>query len=331
MAPYPDYPIPADEEQRLRELERSGLLDSSSDQHFERILELARSIFQVPMAVISLVESERQRFLAKQGTTVQEMPREISICSHVIAGNGVMVVPDARADERFCTNPLVVNAPQIRFYAGAPLVSGEGHNIGTLCVFAPTPGQASPEQIRQLQLLAELVMREVELRQLAQRCPITGCANRSSFFTVAQREFAHALERQQPLALLCFDIDNLRQVNNRWGHSAGDQVLRDCARTTASLLGTNDYLARLGDGEFGVLMVNSQPERAMAVAEAIRQAISTMPGLHSHSDYQLHISGGLTAQSPIDGDFSAMFNRADAALQLAKTNGRNQIASNLSY
>ena len=331
MAPYPDYPIPADEEQRLRELERSGLLNSPSDQHFERILELARCLFDVPVAVITLAESQRQRFFAKQGTTVQDMPRETALCSHVIAGSEVMVVPDARADARFCNNPLVLEGPQIRFYAGAPLVSGEGHNIGTLCVFSPTPGQASPEQIRQLQLLAELVMREVELRQQAQRCPITGCTNRSSFFAVAHQEFAHALERRQPLALLCFDIDNLRQVNSRWGHSAGDQVLRDCARIAASLLGANDYLGRLGDGEFGVLMVNSEPERAMAVAEAIRQAVSTMAGIHSHSDYQLHISGGLTAQSPLDGDFAQMFARADAALQLAKSNGRNQIASNLSY
>jgi hypothetical protein len=170
------YPIPADEPLRLRDLERHAVIGEASDPHFERLVDLAASLFEAPMVAISLVDAERQWFLASRGLGgLRETPRSTAFCAHAIAGNGVMVVPDALSDERFRANPLVQGRPHIRFYAGAPLRSPDGHNLGTLCVLDTTPRPPlEPERLQQLQWLADLVMRELELRRLPLHCPITG-------------------------------------------------------------------------------------------------------------------------------------------------------------
>ena len=327
MVAYPVFPIPVDEEQRLRDLERHGVISDVCDEHFERLVELASSIFQVPIALISLVEADRQWFLCRKGIEATSTPRDQAFCAHAIASDEVLVVPDALEDERFATNPLVASAPHIRFYAGAPLRSPAGHNLGTICVIDRQPHQPTPLQRRQLKLLSELVMRELELRRLARLCPITGLATRATFIEIGGREFARARAEGHPLSLLCFDIDNLRQINNRWGHEAGDTVLRDLVRLARTFLREQDFAARIGDGEFALLLVDLDIDEAMGLAEQLRQGALGMQGVYSHSDYQLHISGGLTGLGSDDRSFSDLMQRADRALQLAKSNGRNQIAS----
>ncbi|MFO0136853.1 MAG: diguanylate cyclase, partial [Cyanobacteriota bacterium] len=222
---YPDYPVPLDEAQRLRILERYGVVDQPSDPHFERLVELASSIFAMPLAAISLVEANRQWFLASKGLKVRQTPRPMAFCAHAIASKGVLVVPDALKDERFNTNPLVSAEPHVRFYAGAPLTTPTGHNLGTICVLDQKPHLPTATQIHQLGLLAELVMRELELRRLSHVCPVTGLPNRVTFLAIGERELVRARAEGKQLALLLFDVDNFRAINNRWGHQAGDQVL----------------------------------------------------------------------------------------------------------
>ena len=227
MPPFPAYPIPADEPQRLRDLQRHGVLDSPDDPHLDRIVQLAGDVLEMPIALVSLVDRDRQWFLARRGLEAHETPREMAFCAHAIAGDGVLVVPDALQDERFANNPLVTGEPRVRFYAGAPLRSAEGHNLGTLCVIDRQPRQPSAQQLRQLTLLSELVMREIELRRLARSCPVTGLPTRQTFLSIAEAEIPRVRQQHLPLSLLCIDIDNLRQINNRWGHAAGDRLLRD--------------------------------------------------------------------------------------------------------
>jgi diguanylate cyclase (GGDEF)-like protein len=327
MAPYPAYPIPADEVQRLRDLERYGVVGMANDEHLDRIVTLASSIFATPIAAISLVQANRQWFLAAKGLTVTETPRDMAFCAHAIAGEGVMVVPDALADERFRTNPLVTSSPHIRFYAGSPLRSPHGHNLGTLCVIDREPRQLTADQLQQLQWLSELVVRELELRRLTHLCPVTGLPTRRSFLAIGDREFARARLEGHPLSLFCFDIDNFRQINQRWGHHAGDQVLHDLSRLAISFLREQDYAGRMGDGEFALLLIDSDHAAALAIAEQLRLATSTMPGIHSHSDVKLRLSGGLTSLGSTEQSFTDLLHRAERALELAKSNGRNQIAS----
>jgi len=326
-SPPQPYPIPADELLRLRDLERHAAIGLASDPHFERLVGLAASLFDAPMVAISLVDADRQWFLASRGLAVCETPRSSAFCAHAIAADGVMVVPDALQDERFRSNPLVLGPPHIRFYAGAPLRSPDGHNLGTLCVLDHRPRPPlEPRQRQWLQALADQVMRELELRRMALHCPVTGLPNRSTFLMIGERELGRARSGGLPLALLLFDVDNFRQINSRWGHAAGDRLLQDLCDLCRSFLREQDYAGRLGDGEFGLLLVNQDPQRALALADELRLAVSRLPGVHSHSDFDLHISGGLTALAASDRSFDDLLQRAVQALHLAKSNGRNQIA-----
>jgi diguanylate cyclase (GGDEF)-like protein len=327
MAPFPDYPIPADEEQRLRALQRFAVLDTPSDPHFERIVQLASEVLGMPIALVSLVDRDRQWFLARHGLDVQETPRHMAFCAHAIASDALLEVPDALQDERFSTNPLVVEDPKVRFYAGVPLQSEEGHNLGTLCVIDRKPRRLDPHQRTMLQMLADLVMRELQLRQRSMQCSVTGLFHRSVFFRFGQQEFERARNKGRSLALFNFDIDDFRQINMRWGHQAGDQVLLDLCSVAQQRLSAEDLFGRIGDEEFSILLVNSDISRALQLAEEIRLGIAQMSGIFNHSDYHPNISGGITALAASDQSFSDLFYRADQALYLAKGNGRNQIAS----
>jgi diguanylate cyclase (GGDEF)-like protein len=323
----PGFPIPADEEERLRELDRLGVLGTTGDIHMDRLVELATLTFGVPMAAISLVTTDRQWFLSQKGLPVNETPREVAFCAHAIMSSRVMVVPNALEDDRFRSNPLVTSEPQIRFYAGAPLRSVNGHNLGTLCVIDRHPLDPTPQQLRQLELLSELVIRELDLRRQIALCPVTGLPIRQRFLSIAAQEFQKAKAENSNLSLLLFDIDNFRTINNRWGHQAGDHVLADLCKMGRQFLKEKDFAGRLGDGEFALLLVDTSPEDALHAAETLRHAVTTMPGVHTHSDVQLHISGGLTCLGPRDKGFEDLLQRAEQALHLAKSNGRNQIAS----
>ena len=128
----PDFP--PDEAFRLRTLTSLSILDTPAEERFDRLTRLAQRLFNVPIALVSLIDSNRQWFKSCQGLDVRETPRDVSFCAHAILGNDLLVVPDAAADARFADNPLVTGEPFIRFYAGCPLKAPNGSLLGTLCV-----------------------------------------------------------------------------------------------------------------------------------------------------------------------------------------------------
>lgn len=132
-------PVARDEEERLAALEAFAILDSEAEIEFDRLVRMAAGVFQVPIALVSLVHRDRQFFKAKVGLAVCETSRDVSFCAHAIAGDDVLVVPDAARDARFSENALVTGAPFIRFYAGAPLIAPSGHRVGSFCVIDTTP------------------------------------------------------------------------------------------------------------------------------------------------------------------------------------------------
>ena len=326
MAPYPQFPIPLNEPHRLRELERYGLDDGTDDPHLCRILDLTADVLQMPIGLISLVEQNCQRFLCRHGLEASSTPRDMAFCAHAIAGDEPLIVVDALDDERFANNPLVLGPPHIRFYAGVPLRTQRGYNLGTLCVIDSTPRTLSPQQQRQLSAFAALLMREIEWRHLRGLCPLTGLHRRESFFVLAQKEFGRAQQNHWPLALLSFDIDNFRQINMRWGHAAGDQVLVDLVSLCQTMIDEDDLMARIYDEEFSVLIVGKDDAAALALGELVRHSLTQMHGVFSTSEYRVCISGGISALGSLDGAFEDLFGRAEQALMLAKNNGRNQIA-----
>jgi PAS domain S-box-containing protein len=161
--------MPDQEEERLRELRRYAILDSPPEPRFDRITALARRLFKVPVALISLVDEHRQWFKSHSGVELEETPRDISFCTHGIGSNEVMVVPDAALDPRFAASPLVTGEPHVRFYAGAPLITPSGHRVGMLCLNDTVPrAPLTEEEMANLADLAGMVVDEMEFR-LAER------------------------------------------------------------------------------------------------------------------------------------------------------------------
>ncbi len=158
---------PEDESRRLAALGEYGIDAALAEPGFERLVQLAASVFEVPIALVSLVEAERQIFAARIGLEVCETSRDVSFCAHAIRGDGIMVVPDATRDDRFRDNPLVTGEPHIRFYAGAPLQAPSGAKIGTLCIIDTKPHATFGDaERRNLNDLAALVLDKLELRRL---------------------------------------------------------------------------------------------------------------------------------------------------------------------
>jgi GAF domain-containing protein len=153
------------ETQRLRVLWQYDVLDTVPEEVFDDLTELARSICEAPIAMITLVDENRQWFKSKVGVTMSETSRDISFCGHAIGQQDLFIVPDATKDERFAHNPLVTSEPKIRFYAGAPLITPDGHALGTLCVIDKVPRELRPDQKTALRVLARHVMTQLELRR----------------------------------------------------------------------------------------------------------------------------------------------------------------------
>jgi anti-sigma regulatory factor (Ser/Thr protein kinase) len=153
------------ETRRLQELRSYRILDSDPEKQFDELSLLASYICETPIALISLVDADRQWFKARTGLDVTETPRDLAFCAHAIKQEELFVVPDTREDERFRDNPLVVGDPKIRFYAGAPLITPGGNALGTLCVIDREPRELSPEQKEALEALRNQAVAQLILRR----------------------------------------------------------------------------------------------------------------------------------------------------------------------
>ena len=157
--------LPTNEAARLAALRRYRILDTDPERAFDDLAHLASHICGTPIALISLVDEDRQWFKARVGITARETSRSVAFCAHAIQEPGIMMVNDAMRDERFRENPLVTGDPHLRFYAGAPLNTPDGHAVGTLCVADTVPRELTPEQTRALDALRRQVEAQLELRR----------------------------------------------------------------------------------------------------------------------------------------------------------------------
>lgn len=311
MATPATYPVPENEESRLRSLERVMLLDTPSDQHLDRIIELARVTLGVPIALISMVDRDRQWFLAKAGIEATETSRDVAFCAHAILSEEVMVVADARQDQRFSANPLVTGDPGIRFYAGAPLRAIDGQPLGTLCVIDQQAHGFSEDQKRILRMFSEQVSREIEIRQHRAHCPVSGLWNRQAFLFLCEKEFQRARRLgREDLHLLCF---------------AWDPPQVPLTEGLLPLFGPDDLVGRIVDRMFAVLMIGSTRACAVAACRSLDAAAGAMEQDRRRSRQPARLRIGLTGLGPSDLSMADMLVRAENALCLTEDEGADPV------
>ena len=350
-------PIPQNEAARLQALRDYAILDTLDEQAFNDIATLASFICETPIALISLVDEQRQWFKARVGTESTQTPREHALCAHaILQPQEVMVVNDAQSDPRFVDNPLVTGDPNIRFYAGAPLVTPRGDALGTLCVIDHKPRQLPAANLEALRALSRQVVAQLELRraiaELDRRTfelrdyqsqledakrrleaanaslkvqtvtdSLTEVNNRRAFDDALHRELARGVRENKPVSLLLMDIDKFKAYNDKFGHLAGDEALRQVAQILAAHARPFDFVARYGGEEFAVVLAHTGVEEAVVVAERLRLAIQNA----SWANRGITISIGASTTGP-EMDETALIAEADSALYRVKERGGNQVA-----
>jgi len=344
--------IPLDEAQRLAALHATRLLGTAPEETFDRVTRTAARLLDVPIALVSLIDKDRQWFKSRVGLDACETSRDVSFCAHAILADEPLVVPDAARDARFADNPLVTGSPNLRFYAGVQLYSVERKKIGTLCVIDRKPRQLGPGELDALRDLARMVEQLVYHRQLAMAAQslserlhdeqaahgnlqpngelawlvahdlLTGLPNRQAMLRAIQHSILRWREDGTQALAACINVDRFKHFNELLGHHAGDEILVAIATSLQSLLREGDMLARAGSDEFLVLLhargEHSVPQRALdRLMAATNRAIPTPGG-----EIALTCCIG-SALLPQDGeDADALLNNAVTALRHAKALGR---------
>lgn len=313
---------------RLAALQQYDILDTPPEESFDRITRLAKSALQMPIVLVSLIDADRQWFKSRQGLEVTETPRDISFCTHAIEQDEPYIIRDALRDARFRENLLVTGKPNIRFYAGVPLKTPDGYNIGTLCALDTKSRDLSDLEVDLIRDLARLVVNELELRRIAATDSLTGAQTRRSFHLAVEREIDRARRYERSVSCIAFDIDRFKSINDTHGHAAGDAVLQSLAALCQSRLRSVDLFGRLGGEEFAIVLPESDRLGAMEVAERLRQDIANTPISDGDDLIGVTASFGVSVFSGQDETPQNLLRRADAALYEAKRTGRNRTVFN---
>jgi diguanylate cyclase (GGDEF)-like protein len=314
---------PTDETQRLRALQGLCVLDTLPEERFDRITRLAARLFEVPIALVSLVDRDRQWFKSRQGLDAPETGRDVSFCGHAILRAAPLIVPDSLADPRFAGNPLVTGGPGVRFYAGHPVHAPDGSRVGTLCLIDRRPREFSAEDAAALADLAQMVDRELALVTLATIDELTHLSNRRGLTDIASRVLALCRRQGVPATLVAIDLDGFKQINDRCGHAAGDVVLQKFADLLLKHFRDSDVIGRLGGDEFCVLAGGATAAQVQASLERLQAGFGHSALGKAHPG--LAWSAGIVEFDPASSlDLDALLEAADQRMYRAKCDGRGR-------
>lgn len=315
---------PLNESARLEALYGLALLDTPPEERFDRITRIAKRMFGVSISLISLVDDGRQWFKSRAGLEIEETPRDISFCGHAILGDSSFVVSDTLEDARFCDNPLVTDEPYIRFYAGYPLKVSDGTNLGTLCIIDQRPRVFTAEDEALLRDLGTLAAQELIALQLATMDDLTRLSNRRGFETLSRHALDLCRRMGTPAALLYFDLDKFKSINDQFGHIEGDRALTKFADLLKIAFRESDVIARLGGDEFAVMMLGSTDAGLDRALERFQELVDeyNAEGLHN---YDLEYSFGVAkADTSRHMDVSGLVDEADQLMYRQKKGKQTQ-------
>lgn len=301
----------AREPARIESLIAHQILDTGPDQVFDDLAQLAAHLCGVPVALISLVDADRQWFKARVGLDVTETNRDISFCGHAINHDTTFVVEDATKDERFRNNPLVTCENGIRFYAGAQVRDEQGLPMGNLCIIDDKPRKLDSEQQHQLEQLANQAGRQLtlhrmlrELSEASQRDELTGLLNRRGLIAHINRV---PLQPDQIQSVIYIDLKRFKPINDSHGHAVGDEVLRQIATRLTDAMnqaivkanGTNACLSRLGGDEFVICLCTKHDQQWIENVFCTKILASfDAPFAHAENQFFVDASLGFAASLP---------------------------------
>lgn len=328
----------------MASLQALNVLFTPTEERFDRITRCATRLLDVPISVVSLVASNVQWFKSTQGVDSVGSTRSVSFCGHAVLSDDQLVVTDATRDQRFHDNPLVTGEPFIRAYAGQPLHGADGQRVGSLCAIDRRPREFSRTDLEilrdlgrwvetelQTQALSEsqqeLVSEVESLRRLALIDRLTRAWNRGAIDDVLARELERGRRDESPVGVVLLDLDHFKQVNDTYGHPAGDEVLREVARRIRATVRPFDALGRYGGEEFLVVLSNCNEETSARIAERIADSLREQPVTVGKDEIVVTASLGVVAGTPVGGadESGNWIDRADQCLYRAKRAGRDRI------
>ena len=350
------------EAERLVALARYNILDTLPEPAYDDVVEIASCVAGTPIALITLLDQNRQWFKARVGLAVESTPREHSFCKYLLQLplGEMLIVPDAHADPRFANSPLVIADPDIRFYMGAPLITRDEHVLGALCVIDHVPRHPSEQQIQALRALSRQVMQLLELRHrnheirelLSERAVqmrelsnyqvlleqhnrqlltesrtdrLTKIGNRAALDQYLLASHQDCIKLGQPLSILLIDVDHFKPYNDQFGHPAGDEVLQQVAALLYDSCRTTDFAARYGGEEFMLILPETTARTAVQVAERLRHRIEEEQFPNRQITVRIGVARMIPRKSQQPITVPELVRYADQALYQAKGAGRNQV------
>ncbi len=264
--------VPTDEATRLRDLHSHNILDTPNEDRLDRLVRLAKCLFHVPIAAISLVDEHRQWLKSRDGIDFNEISRDISFCAHTILGDEILVVADASEDDRFADNPMVLNGPKVRFYAGCPITSANGHRLGSLCIIDRVPRHFSDAELDTLKDLGRIVEREIAVGQVSIQDEISRLNTRRGFCLIADHALNICVRLALPASLVIFQLHHFNQ-----GRDGITSINGTVPRIFASLMKINfrdsDIYGRFHANQFGLLINNARKHQAERVIQRFETAL----------------------------------------------------------
>ncbi len=258
-------PGPAsNERERLETLHELNVLDTPPEARFDRLTAFAARTFEVPIALISLIDENRQWFKSNLGLDLRETPRDISFCGHTILDDRILVVPDATKDARFSDNPLVTDQPKAIFYAGCPIVAPDGHAIGTFCIIDRAARTLSDADREALADITALATHELFAPLAVTQDELTGLLHRQSFLPLAERSLKLCVREALPTSLIQIQLQG--QPN--------DAFRITFAEVLAATVRESDLCARMAEDEFAILLPSTAKRASSKVIGRIQKALS---------------------------------------------------------
>jgi len=305
---------------RLEALDRFDVLDAPREDSFDAIVRLIRTVFRAPIGIVSVIDGHRQFYMACDGLAAGEAPRNDTFCNVTIRSDQPLIVEDAATDPRFSNNPSVTGEPHIRFYAGVPLTTSDGHNIGTVCVADHEPRAFGAEQVEMLQDLARLAMAQLNLRQHIDIDIGTGVLSRRALMLNGDTAITLARRHDMEASCIAVEFDNLPNATDVADGKAREAAIAAAAALLRRNLRRTDIIGRNGATGFAIVLPNTGRHGALEVADKIRGLMSARAAADGALSGIAVTIGAATLDTDMD-DIDDLLAWAQAARSEARTDG----------